>query len=188
MKDFTLDELRESTPCQIGENPIQFLLPSWYDSRGEKGGYIFPTSEEALKHKERLVKGAEWKIEQTRQEEARKQKEAEEERALIASYGGFLNKSALKAGKQRATLEKTVWFPPVYRIVSKKEFVEILVNDGYKPDTRAKMIREVGNRGYLVKDGDKQEFILTKENSTYVVNKTEWEYADFLYDAKILLG
>jgi len=87
MKDFTLEELRESIPCQIGENPIRFMLPSWCDSNGNKGGYIFNDSVEAFKHKELEIKRAEYKLESVRQEEIKKQKEIDDYNNLIASYG-----------------------------------------------------------------------------------------------------
>jgi hypothetical protein len=34
MKNFTLNELRESIPAQISENPVRYMFPMWLDSRG----------------------------------------------------------------------------------------------------------------------------------------------------------
>jgi reverse gyrase len=177
MKDLTITELKTSNVFKLRD---RWVAPAYYMSNGELGGYLFITKEEAEKELSLIITRLENKIKWQKEEEEKARALSEAENILIASYKGFLDKSPLKSGKQRATLEKTVWFPVVNRMVSKKEFVEILIEQGYKPDTRAKMVRDVNDRGYLIKDGDKRELILTKNSLTYVLNKTEWEYAEFL--------
>jgi hypothetical protein len=178
MKDFTLEELRESIPCQIGENPIRFLLPSWYDGRGEKGGYIFNDATEAFKYKERLIKGVEWKIEQAREEEVRKQKEIDDYNNLIASYGGFLSDNPMKRGKQLKTMERLVSNNGV--VSTRKVLIERKLNEGWTVEVQPKM-KSVG-RGYLEKDGDKTESVLAKDDCYLPLNATEREYAEFLIE------
>lgn len=175
MKDFALDELKTAVP--FSENG-RWIAPAYHMTNGRLGGYIFNTEQEAKNEIALLVSRLENKIKWQAEEDKRKQDEVSAEKALVLSYRGFLDKNPMKAGKQRATLEKTAWFQPVSRMVSKKEFVEIVLANGYKPDTRQKMKKVSG--GYLEKDGDKIEYILTKDGSSYVVNKTEYDYAIFL--------
>lgn len=178
MKDLTLTELKSATVFQLKD---RWVAPAYYMTNGGLGGYLFTNKEDAEKELVLIIARLENKIKWQAEEDKKRQTEVDTEQALIKSYGGFLDESPLKSGKQRATLEKTVWFPVVNRMVSKKEFIEILIKQEYKPDTRAKMVRDINDRGYLIKDGDKREFILTKDDSVYVVNKTEWEYAEFLF-------
>lgn len=183
MRDFTLDELKTAVP--FSENG-RWIAPAYRMTDGRVGGYIFNTEEEAKGELVLLISRMENKIKWKAEEDKRKQDEINAENALILSYKGFLDENPMKAGKQRATLEKTAWFQPVSRMVSKKEFVEIVLADGYKPNTRQKMKKVSG--GYLEKDGDKIEYILTKDGSSYVVNKTEHQYAEYVDTQNFFLG
>ena len=182
MKDFTLTELRESIPCQIGENPVKFMLPSWYDSNGNKGGYIFNDSADALKHKELEIKRAEYKLELARQEEARKQKEIDDYNNLILSYGGFLSENPMKRGKQLKTMERLI--SNNGEILTRRALIQKRVKDGWKVESYAKP--KYDDRGYSIKGTEKTSFILIKDDVFLELNVTEREYAEFLIDQKLI--
>lgn len=180
MKDFTLAELRESIPCQIGENPIRFLLPSWYDSRGEKGGYIFNDATDALKHKELEIKRAESKLEYALQEGIKKQKEINNYNNLISSYGGFLSSNPMKRGRQLKTMERLV--NNNGEILTRRQLIEKRVNAGWIVEEYRKP--KYDDRGYSIKGTEKISYILLKDGIFLDLNVTEREYAEFLIKKK----
>jgi hypothetical protein len=183
MKDFTLTELKCAAPFpQVRNGETEWIAPAYYMTDGRVGGYIFRTEEDAKKELVLMIARLENKIKWEAEEAEKKRKEVEADKALILSYNGFLSDNAMKAGKQRLTLEKTSWFGKVCRMVTKKEFVEIVLSEGYSPAIRQKMKGD--GRGYLIKEGDKTEYILNKDDSSYVVNKTEYDYAVFLTENK----
>lgn len=76
MKNYTLEELKLSEPVKISES--RYLLPSWTDSRGEVGGYLYASYEDAIQGKAQSIDEMEYKA---KIEERYKQEKEEEEKA-----------------------------------------------------------------------------------------------------------
>lgn len=176
MKDFTLQELRDSVPCQIRENPVKFMLPCWYDSNGNKGGYYFVDYTSALRFKEIEVRRAEYKLEYEKEQEAIKQKEIDYYNKLIESYGGFLSKNPMKRGKQLKTMERLINCEG--KILTRRQLIQKRVNDGWRAEEYKKP--KYDDRGYSMIGSEKLSYILAKNDIFMDLNVTEREYAEFL--------
>jgi hypothetical protein len=183
MKDFTLDELKESTPCQISDNPVRYMLPSWYDSRGEKGGYIFDDPSKALEFKEIEIRNAEYRLRVFKEREEKEEKEKAEQEKFLASFNGFLSSDRMKAGKQLKTLTALIRWEDNdgLRTGNKKEYIERKIELGYVPKIDRKAMCDKRRR-FLGYSEDKTEFLLWNEAEqvSSTINKTEYDYAVFL--------
>ena len=104
----------------------RWIAPAYYMSDGRIGGYIFETEEKAAQEIQLIIQRLESKIEWVKKENERRQKETEAENNLIASYGTFLDKNPLKAGKQRKTLETQIRY--LGTIYTRKDLIEKLKN------------------------------------------------------------
>jgi hypothetical protein len=181
MKNFTLDELRQSIPAQISDNPIKFMLPMWYGSNGSKGGYLFTDSVEALKFKEIEIRRAEnnLKWEEARNKQIREANE--KELAIINSYGSFLSENPMKRGKQRKTLETLI--RATEGVMTRKELIELRVNSGWQLKQDKKAI--YNKRGMFIGyDETKMEWELEKDGTYILLNGTERDYAEYLINKK----
>jgi len=87
-------------------------------TNGELGGYLFTNKEDDEKELVLIISRLENKIKWQAKEEQRIKDKADAEQVLINSYNGFLDESPLKAGKQRATLEKSTRSRRLYPMFS----------------------------------------------------------------------
>ncbi len=103
----------------------------WLVSEGEKrgaGDTIHPTEESAIEYRDFKVKQeTSLKEEAVKAEKIETEKQVKEQKH-IASFTGFLDGSAMSAGKKRKTLEKLV--NRKGRIISRKDLIEKLVKEG----------------------------------------------------------
>lgn len=155
MKQFTIEELENSPLVSYGD---RYLLQDGVFHDGSPSGTIHSTQEEAEKYRSILVSNAKSRLAAKQEREEQERAEAEKEANLIASYGGWLSSSPMKAGKQRKTMERRFRYRG--QVMTRKEIIELLVSEG----------RVLTDKG------------LEKENTFYEVNKTEREYAEFLIE------
>lgn len=154
--------IEEYKAIQIVEldNGKFFLQDGWFNNGGASGT-LHPTLEDAENYRSCEISRAESNARFIQKEKEREEKESLAEKEMIESYGGFLSDNPMKAGKQRKTLERKFRYngEPMMR----KEIIERGIKDG-------RFIN--GNR------------LETQDGTFYEMNKTETEYAEFLFEKR----
>jgi hypothetical protein len=185
MKDFTLEELEKSEPKEVNTNgESRILLPQWIQSNGVEGGYLFGSVKDAIEHKEFEIKKLRSKMAREEKEKEEKQRELEIENNYISSFNGFLSENPLKRGKQIQTFKQLIrWGDD--KITDKKEYIEEHIKLGYIPKIGPKALYDKRGR-FIGYSEDKTEYLIWSEEKglSSVINKTEFEYAQFLLAAR----
>lgn len=168
----SLDSIMERQQW-IGNVMIEFVRQFNTDKADE-----YATYRENLLHlrEEREQKKA---AERQAEEEA-KRKAAEA--AILAEKAKYLGwadtMTAVRFGKVQSTLEKLVRVDG--KIVSKREFIINLINDGWKPVQKDNVVTYYGSRWNVKQSKPKTEYKMERNGFTYTVNKTEFDFAEYL--------
>lgn len=182
MKDFTLEELKNAKPI-FDKSVNRWLAPSYYHANGEVGGYLYHSEEAAKEELEFIIKKTERKIRFDNEERQRVENERVAEEKLIASFNGFLSSDKMKAGKQMKTLMELIRWDG--KITTKKEFIEGKIALGYRPKIDRKALFDTRRR-FIGYSDDKTEYLMWNEQTGFssTINKTQFEYAEFLLKNK----
>ncbi|MCM1221707.1 MAG: hypothetical protein NC548_45270 [Lachnospiraceae bacterium] len=110
------------------------------------------------------------------EEAAKRQAELEAEKAV---YLGWADKmTALRFGKVKAQMEKLARFDD--KVMSYREFIIQSVKDGWMPEKREGVTTWYGSRWDKKESKPKTVYMLSKDNLCYTLNKTEFDFAQFL--------
>ena len=177
----TLDELYELWDKRVGEGrwignaQIEFVRqfdPARADRYAEARRLYIEKREAA--ERERLAR-----IEA--EEAAEREKKLAEEKVAREVYHGWADKmTALQFGRVDNTLSKMVLDNE--RLMTKREWVESKVAEGWKPDKKEGVTTWYGSKWNVKESKPKTEYRMIHEGEReyYIVNKTEYDYATFL--------
>ena len=191
---YTVEKL-EAEMIQYGYDTAEHFLAS-LDSMMERQQWIgnamiefvrqFNTgkADEYATYRENLLRLRE---ERERQREAERQAKEEAERkaaeealqAEKAKYMGWAdNMTNMRFGRVSSIMEKLTRVNG--KVMTRREFIVGLVNDGWTPDERKDVTSYYGSRWDKKQSKPKTEYLMCRNNRCYTVNKTEYEFAVFL--------
>ena len=171
------------TDMFIGKHYIAFLkqfapelVPDAWEARKRYG--------ERSKHENDEKRAAEEKARQEKEAAEAAEKAAQDARDRALFDGWADGMTALKFGKVFASMNKLIRVDG--KILYDYEFIKYRINQGFKPKKRENVqYYKHGGYGELTKP--KTEYLLTNpenENIGNLVNKTEFEFASYLYERK----
>lgn len=112
-----------------------------------------------------------------RAEEESRRAEAEKERALLLGWADEL--SPMRYGRAKSVLDVRILVngkTPMTR----RDFIIMLIRDGWAPHKEENIISYYGSRWDGKKRAPRTEYTMCKEDRSYTVSKTEYDFALFL--------
>ena len=110
------------------------------------------------------------------------QKEAQRkaaEQAARAKYLGWADQmTAMRFGKVSSVLDVLIRVDG--KVMTKREFVISQMKDGWTPTKKEGVVSYYGSRWDVRESKPRTEYRLKRGNLTYVINKTEFDFADYL--------
>ena len=153
--------------CEIGREHLGF-----YDIMDEQ------TIEKYLSDQDRIKES--WQNELERQLKAKQEKEAAEAK-YNNTYGYADNFPPMKKGKVLKILNRSI-YDQNYGSITRKEFIYNKIKEGYLPEVKNNVVTE-GKKIRLERTQTvkaKEYRIVDKDNSFYVITKTEYDLAEYL--------
>lgn len=127
----------------------------------------------AEKEKERLAQ----QNAERRAEEERRRAETEKERALLLGWADEL--SPMQYGRARSVLDVRILVDGKAPM-TRRDFIIMLVNDEWEPHKEENVISYYGSRWDVKQSAPRTEYTMCKDDRSYTVSKTEYDFALFL--------
>ena len=193
---YTIDKMQESA-IKASYDSVEHYLSSldelvnggrWIDNATIDFARQFDTgrADKYAEHRAAYIKKRE-EAERVRIEEEEKKRiaELEEEKRRDteerAAYFGWVDQmTPMKFGKVKSSMEKLIRIDG--KVMTKRDMIITCVRDGWAPERKDNVVTYYGSKWNVKESKPKTEYKLKKDGYAYVINKTEFDFATFLYE------
>ena len=112
-----------------------------------------------------------------RAEEERRKAELEKERALLLGWADEM--SPMQYGRVKSVLDVRIRVNGE-TVMTRRDFIITLIRDGWAPHKEENVISYYGSRWNVKESRPKTEYTMCRDDRSYTVSKTEYDFALFL--------